>query len=507
MAYTVKIDGVSQVPPLAIVEAGSLSLEGTVGRRSQAAFNLKTADAIHIRDYQQVTIYDNSNALVFSGYITTPKEEPPGFQPTLEHTISCCDQHYLADKRVVAASFTNRTCGWIAQWLVTNILAQEGVTIGQIYDGLEPSPTLYPSSTLYPQGNVGLIPQAIFVYCTAAQALDALVQQASAAGIPYYWMIDLNKKLWFVPYTAVVNSSVIDGTRADDGRLTGTKPSCTRANPKYRNTQYVLGGVAQTVQQNETIVGDGNKRSFPMGFALASAPTIVIGGVTQTVAIKGSSGAQWYWAQGDDVLVQDSGQAPIANGATGTVTYIGQYPSVAIAQSGGDVTARANLDGTSGIVEAVATDNTLTSVSSGLSAAGQLLTRYVPDGVILQFATQQTGFAAGQIVTVNWSRFGLYNASMLIEDVRATDSLDGLNIWFVVTAIQGPYDNNWTFFYAELVKQNAIANSINIGVNQQLTILASFTASVSPTATLTSMVTACPLPSLTLYPSPTLYPC
>src|SRR5207244_74855 len=106
----------------------------------------------------------------------------------------------LADKRVVAASYTNRTCGFIVQDIFNTILTQEGVTVGVIYDGITPADTLYPSLALYPGGNVGLVPGATFVYCTVAQAMDALAREASASGVPYYWMIDQLQQLWFAPY-------------------------------------------------------------------------------------------------------------------------------------------------------------------------------------------------------------------------------------------------------------------------------------------------------------------
>src|SRR5258708_33346591 len=143
------------------VVAGTLSINSTIGKRSTASFTVKTDNNTHFQQYQQVWIYDTTNTLIFSGYISQPKETKPGFQPVLEHTITCIDQHFLADKRVVAASYTNKSPGFIVTDIFNNILAAEGVTIGQIYDGaaavnLYPSLTLFPSLTLYPTENVGL---------------------------------------------------------------------------------------------------------------------------------------------------------------------------------------------------------------------------------------------------------------------------------------------------------------------------------------------------------------
>lgn len=487
------------------VLAGSLSISSSVGRRSAASFTVRTTTATHFQQYQQVSITDQNGTLVFSGYITQPKAQKPGFQNSLIHSISCADQHFLADKRRVAATYTNKTCGYIAQDLVNQILSHEGVTVGAIYDGLTPSTTLYPSSTLYPGGNVGLIPQVNFVYCKVSEALDSLAQQASAAGVPYYWMIDQYKKLWFVPYTWTTNATVIDGTQIDH---VYNPPSVQRQNPTYRNRQYGMGGTQQTVTQTETRKGDGNTQAWTMSFALASTPTITVNSAAKTVGIKGvDSGKDFYWAAGDPIVAQDTSATKLTGTDTLQVVYIGQYPAVVIAENDAQVALQASIDGTSGIIEEVDVDATQTSIANSFSKVGQLLTRYATQGIILEFTTQQTGFDQGQLATVNLPMFDLINTQMLIEEVTASDQTDAQNIWYTVKAIQGPYDTTWVDFFSKLLTQQQTANSINIGVGQSVTLLQSFTATATATATLNVSVYACPLPSATQYPSSTLYPC
>src|SRR5689334_5032523 len=79
------------------VEATSLSIDNTIGRRSSASFIVRSDTPRHFQQYEQVLIYDSSTTLIFSGYITSPKEERWGYQGKLLHNITCCDQHYLAD--------------------------------------------------------------------------------------------------------------------------------------------------------------------------------------------------------------------------------------------------------------------------------------------------------------------------------------------------------------------------------------------------------------------------
>ena len=492
------------------VEAGSLNFGASIGKNSGASFNVQSDNNTHFQENQQVRIVDQTSTLVFTGYVTTPKEQKPGFQSTLEHAITCTNQHRLAEKRLVAASYTNKSAGYMVNDIYNNILSSEGVTIGLIYDAaslaiLAPSTSLAPSLTLAPTDNVGIVPEATFVYCTVAQAFDALVTAANASGTPYYWMIDQNKALWFAPYTAVVNPTVIDGSQIDQVRH---QPTVTRSNPTYRNTQYLIGGVAQTVSQTETRKGDGNTVSFPMSYDLASVPTITVNAVAKAVGIRGvDTGKDWYWQKGSPDISQDSGGTKLVSTDTLSVTYIGQFPTVIVDRNNAQVSFEQGLDGTTGIVEEVETDTTISFVSSGLAKTSALLTRYAAQGTILEFMTKQTGYAPGQLVTVNLPDHQLYNVQMLIEDVQASDQIDGFNIWYTIKAVSGPYDQSWVDFFKVLFKSTAQANSINVGVSQSVVISVTGSVNLAPSVTGSATVYSCPMPSLTLAPSTSLFPC
>ncbi len=489
------------------VVAGSLTVDNAVGKRGQAAFYLHTDLSTHFQQYEQVWIYDQNGNLAFSGYLDIPiKETKPGFQPSLVHELTAMDQHYLADKRVVSASYTNKTCGYIAQDLLNTILVQEGVTRGAIYDGLTPSLVLYPSPQLYPGGNVGLIPQATFTLCTVAQALDALVKAASQSGVPYYWLIDQYKQLWFVPYSYVINNTLVDGTAIEQ---VNNVPYVQRANPLYRNTDYITGGVAQTLPQTETRQGDGKTTTFTMSFDLALAPTITLNSNPQTVGVKGvDSGKNWYWQQGSPDIVQDSGGTKLVSTDTLSVSYTGQYPNTSVASNAAQIDYQASLDGSSGIVEVVDSDPTITSAANALDEASQMLTRYAVQGTQLVFTTLKSGYAMGQYIPVNLPEFNLNNVQMLVAEVSGSDQSDSLNIWYTVTAVSGPYDTSWVDFFSTLLKTPQKAGAINVGTTQSSEILVSLTGGVTLSANLTANVYACPIPATTLYPSTSsLYPC
>ena len=349
---------------LQFILVGTLQITNSIGKRSTAAFKVLTDTSVHFQQYQTVEIFNNG-VLIYTGYLSDPKESKPGFQDYLVHDITCVDQHYLADKRIIAVAYANRTPGDVARQIVNTYLAAEGVTIGSIANSaLYPSSTLYPGPTVYPNGTLELIPSIVFAYCSAAQAFDSLAARANINGTPFYWQIDKNKQFWFVPYTAVQNSIIVDGTQIDNRN---NIPVVDRQNPTYRNKQYIIGGVAQTSTQTEIRVGDGNTTSWAMGYDMFSAPTVSTnigsaGYLTQTVGVKGiDTGKEFYWAKGSPTITQDSSGTKLTSSDKIQVVYIGQYPSVVVSDDPGLIAQQQVIEGTSGIVESVLNDTTIGS--------------------------------------------------------------------------------------------------------------------------------------------------
>lgn len=486
-AYTVSIGGVAYDTATNFVLAGSLKVDLAVGRKSQASFAVHTDGNTQFVQFQQVAIIDGSGTLVFSGYIVSPQATKPGFARSLIWSVQCIGQDFLAKKRVYQANHTNKTCGFIANDIFNTLLQAEGAIRGNIYDGPTCGNTLL-CGTFNVDGNA-LIPQANFL-CKATDALDQLVTQASASGIPYYWGASSGKIYDFAPYGAVAGPT-IDDTLIDQRN---NPPTVVWANQNYRNTQWVTGGVAQTSTQTESRKGDSNTVSWPMSFDLASAPTINVDGTARTVGVKGvDSGKDFYWQQGSPDIVQDSGGAKLTSSNTLNVSYTGQYPNTALVSNAAQIAYQASIDGTTGIIEEIASDTTLTTASNALSEASNLLTRFAQQGGKLQFTTKQSGFLPGQLCPVNMPYLGIVNISMLIETVSITDSIDSFNIWYQVTAVVGPYDVTWVDFFSSLLSRQAPANSGNIGQSTSASILLSLPANIVPTANINISVYSCSL--------------
>ena len=362
---------------------------------------------------------------------------------------------------------------------------------------------MYPSETLYPpfepKGSLLTIPTVFFNYCTLSAALDSLTARANDNGTPFYWTIDKNKQFWFVPYGAVTNPTVINGTTLEQLK---NPVIVTQQSPLYRNTQYVTGGVVQTSTQTETRIGDSNTKAWTMSYDLASASTITVNDVAQTVGIKGVDiGKNFYWQKWTSTITQDPNGTKLTNSQTIRVVYIGQHPSVFISQDAGLIAEQQAIEGgtTTGIVESVLNDQTISSADEGFTYAASLASRYGVYGTALSFYAQQSGFEPGQSITVELPDHELGNDPMLIESVTASDQVDNLNIWYNVNAVIGPYDTTWVDFFGRLINASQQA-SLSVGSSSTVVIVQQFSITRTPTATLTVVVDTPPNPSETLYP-------
>ena len=176
-----------------------------------------------------VVVTDRTGGVVFDGFVysvTTRRLAPSAgtAPPPQVHVVRLMDNHYRADKRLVAAAYRDKTAGEIVLSLWTDTLEDEGVNV------LTPG-AVFPGPTLK---------QVIFNYVPASTALDRL---AEAAG--YVWWIGHDRSLHFQPRSTIAAPWTLTG--AD---IQGV-PAFTRHATKYRNRQFVTGARITTDVQIE----------------------------------------------------------------------------------------------------------------------------------------------------------------------------------------------------------------------------------------------------------------
>ena len=471
--YTVTIGGAT-----VNVQGGNLDITNQIGQRSVAHVTTWGPLGVTYQYGTQALVYDETSALVYRGYVQKDKAtRAPGARQGdagyLEHELDLMDPCYLADKRAFFYAALNTPAGTIVQAMLSQVLSQEGVTAT--------ATSIAAGTTISKYEKTGV---------TCKDALDWLAKTSG-----YWWNIDRNKVLWFQPYTGVPSPYTIDGTQVDSyyGQL-----SLTTGNEMYVNTQYVKGVYGETKGLVETFHGDGTTRSFTLSYEIARLTEVSLNGadISGSLLTKGSAGGAYYYDVGDAVLAQDPAQTVLTSGDTLVVTYNGRYPILAQAANSALIAAQqAREGGTSGIVEALTTNRNLTTQASAFQEASALLAHYGQDMRTLEFDTPLKGYEPGQSVVVSLPDFNLVNAPMLVQSVEIGDSLDGLTIWYHVSAVGSPYDvAQWQTYWTNLQNQTANASDLSDVDDAELALIRQGSATLHLRANSSSLPhVVCPL--------------
>lgn len=465
---------------------GSLSIETAVGERSTASMEFYDPDGtLSVVEGMEVQVKLKSEGTFkdeFRGVITDIKYTKPGVGadvPGIVWGVDCVDWHYYADKRLGAGAYVGQTAGFIVTDLFTKYLAAEGITLGTVQAG-------------------PVIVAIVFNYVPVSDCIDQLAELSG-----FWWVIDENKVLHFAAKTAVPAPWAVG--YADCTR----KPliSARRANPKYRNRQYMRGGYALTDAQVERFKGDGEQESFTVGYPLGRVPTITVNGSAKTVGIKGLGNvANWYWSKGDATVTQDSGQTRLTATDTLEVTYQGLVSMISLSEDTGEVQARQAIEGGTGYVEVVTDDPQIDSREIAFQRGAALLARYGALGRTIRFQTVRPGLRPGQVLTVNFPRHRFDGTAMLITTVSVDGDIDAT---YTVTAAEGPFAGSWQRIFGSF--EDRTGELVDLGstaIEQVVTILVTsaegwvWAEGMAPVK-----VFPCTMPSPTLFPSATLYPC
>ena len=465
------------------IEKGSSQVELRIEERGTAEFTVVDIDGdASYQKGQPVEIYDATNTLIFGGVIDSVETVPMSPAGGLYHIIRCADNHYFADKRLVAESYLATAAGTIVADIRTKYLLDEGITVGNIEAGPD-------------------IVEAIFNYVRATDAFDALAEKGNKV-----WFIDENKALYFQARDITAAPWALNDTT---NRPLKGSASLLGGNPKYRNRQYIRGGKGTTLEQTETIVADGVQVAFTVSFPLAKVPTSikVDGGAALTMGIKGldtPGDFESYWNKGEATIYLTA--APAATKEV-EIKYYGQFPILTLTQDEAQIDDRAAVEGTgTGYVDDIADEPTLIDKDASLDSGLAKLARFGVAGQRFRYQTVKTGLKPGQLQPVTNAALGLTAQDMLIESVVVT-GIGSLVIYDIV-AITGPELGSWTNFFKALsdMKQEVIER-LNVGSEQILIILVQRAETWGWNETITENVNACIFPAVTRYPATTIYPC
>ena len=438
-----------------VLAASNPMIRDIVEDRSTADFSI--LDLTHSYNFnkgQYVEIMDLSLDTIFTGFIDTVSQRRISPDGVIEHRLSCVDNHYLADKRLIAKAFVSPdTIADAVTWIIDNILVDEGVSEGSV-----------------------VAPDAIeaisYDYVTVSSALDDLANYAGCT-----WFIDANKLLYFVPRSTYAAAWDITETGDVLSNVLADSFEVYETNPEYRNQQYIRGGSARTALQTEYKAGDGEASSWAVGYRIAAEPTVSVslaGGayVAKTMGIKGvDTGKDWYWSANDQTIVQDALGTRLTSVDKLKIEYYGLYQVILSSADFAEILDRQAVEyTTSGLNDSVRDDPLVTTQDAGLNEANALLDHYAQIGTKVTYTTIVPGLEVGTLQHI-YSAIHNLDDDFLITQIEKCpqfyddDALQNALTMYNVQAVSGPVEDYWTKVFLKMNQGMAgasLANSTSV---------------------------------------------
>lgn len=256
----------------------------------------------------------------------------------------------------------------------------------------------------------------------------------------YIWYIDADKDLHFVAPTAV--AAPFNITNASE---------VTPAVVERRTREQYINRFLFTYQRpfvQITFNGDGSTRRWSSNFYriirnINSAQTRRSGTFADvTFGVKDvDSGKDFYYTPGDRWIYQDSGGTVIASGDALIISVDVDGFSTEIAEDGTEQSARATIEGGTGIYEISDTNEEVPTDTQAAQIAAASLELYMVLNSEVRYRTKLDGLMPGQVQGINFNTEYGVNTDYLIDEVKMFT--DQGEIWYDVRAITGSKLKNY----------------------------------------------------------------
>lgn len=291
-------------------------------------------------------------------------------------------------------------------------------------------------------------------------ALSRVIANYSPVGETLNYLRDTTGLSWNIAYDKSLRLFDRDQyaapTSFTDAGDTFSKLKVKKQRDNYRNVEYLRGGLYRSDARVETFSGDDETQTFVTAYPVDAAPTITLNAAAQTVGIKGvDESKDWYWNRGENTIVQEDGDTPLSSADVLSVTYYGLSPLLAVSRLEDEITARAAIDGTSGIFEHLYEEADIDEQDMAVEKATGLLRRYGQSSTQIEFETNASinadcvSMSAGQVIPVSVTAHGL-SGQFFVESVKKTyRAVDDV---LVVTGIANSNENlgSWVEFFRRL---------------------------------------------------------
>ena len=406
------------------VQKNSLSYNDTLNDRTTCSFVV--VDPVFEIDVGMEVIVQEDSITIFAGSVDSVAEQGDKVNYV---SVSCVDFSQLIDKRIIANSYEDELAGDIVRHFISTVFADEGITEGNIQDG----PTISKAVFNYSSGNIGMN------------------YLADTTG--YNWEIGNLKQLNFFDrstYTAPVTLTDISHNYKD--------LSVKKSRSNYRNRQYIRAGTdisAEIALEKPTPKPDGVSKTFVVRLPIALKPRIFINAVevpATDIGVNGlDMGKKYYFTYNSNTITQDSSVAVLLDTQVLTVTYKGLYPLLVVADSPGQMSARKDIEGGSGVHENIIQEGNLDTRQAALEFAQGKLEKYGIIPKVVTFNTYDKGLRAGQLLPITNTKHNL-SGTFLIDSVSGRN--DGILTLYSIRCLDGASVGGWEQLFKTLLQGN-----------------------------------------------------
>lgn len=268
---------------------------------------------------------------------------------TAKYELSVQSGECLFNNRLVSESYSGKYTHEIIAELFSAYIETEGLTLGQI----DESTQYYASYT-----------------CSYTQLSQVLSELADDIGYTFY--VSPDKKFYFISRTSFVQMDA-------PAHITGVK--LEEENGDIRTKQIITGATEETATQTEGVYWAADQSVMPLGYQVASITGVTIAGTPVNFGILGvddedATKTFLYTKGGTQLTINPIATTKPTTGQNVVCVYKGYYDIVVENENSALISEITSLNGTSGIIEKILTDTTITSYADAETKSRALLNQY-----------------------------------------------------------------------------------------------------------------------------------
>jgi hypothetical protein len=326
------------------------TIQQQAGTVSSSSVEIKVLSTQSVpRALADCTIYDDDTPILW-GIIQSV--ESPEFKTGFEvekYKLNIQSGECLFNNRLVSEAFISKYTHEIVKALFEAYIADEGLTLGEILT----------STQLYDNYN-----------CSYTKLYDVLTELAEDINASFY--VSADKKFYFVDKSSFVQINA-------PTHITGLKIEEEKGD--MRTVQIVTGATEDTSTQETSTVWTEGQSTWLLGYSVSTMSGITINGVKCGVGKLGvdeeDTSKTFLYEIGSNTLTLNSKASTVpAAGAICVCVYTGYYDIVVTDVNDSLISEISALNGTSGRIEQILTDDTITTFSDADTKAIALLDSY-----------------------------------------------------------------------------------------------------------------------------------